>query len=106
MRVLPPSRGGRTVGDAGTGRLAEKCQISQMCEYSSSPGRAGASAQRFGAAEFRLENDLRRQAFHKAALARNAELFRKGALYVRNGAQRAFFHRYHPIVMKIIEKHV
>ena len=40
MRVLPPSRGGRTVGDQSERRLPENCQISQMWEKSSRPRRA------------------------------------------------------------------
>ena len=36
-RVLPPSRGGRTVGDQPDCKLPENCQISQRCEKSSSP---------------------------------------------------------------------
>ena len=37
MRTLPPSRGGRTVGDHFSRTDCENCQISQMWEKPSSP---------------------------------------------------------------------
>ena len=37
IRVLPPSRGGRTVGDQCSLTALENCQMSQMWEKSSSP---------------------------------------------------------------------
>ena len=40
MRVFPPSRGGRTVGDQVRRTEAEKTQTSQMWENPSSPRRA------------------------------------------------------------------
>ena len=43
IRWLPPSRGGRTVGDQPSRAAAENCQMSQMWENSSSPRRAAAS---------------------------------------------------------------
>ena len=40
MRVLPPRRGGRTVGDQPSRTAWENCQISQMWLNPSSPRRA------------------------------------------------------------------
>ena len=40
IRVLPPSRGGRTVGDQVSRTAAENCQISQRWEKSSNPRKA------------------------------------------------------------------
>ena len=43
MRALPPSRGGRTVGDQFFRTACENCQISQTCEKPSSPRTASAA---------------------------------------------------------------
>ena len=40
MRILPPSRGGRTVGDQPSRTAPENCQMSQMWLNPSSPRRA------------------------------------------------------------------
>ena len=40
MRVLPPSLGGRTVGDQASRAASENSQISQMWEKPSSPRKA------------------------------------------------------------------
>lgn len=40
IRVLPPSRGGRTVGDQVSRMARSKTQMSQMWEKSSKPRRA------------------------------------------------------------------
>ena len=42
MRVLPPSRGGRTVGDQSRRRFSENCQMSHRWEKPSMPRRASA----------------------------------------------------------------
>ena len=41
-RRLPPSLGGRTVGDQLSRTASENCQMSQRCEYSSMPRSASA----------------------------------------------------------------
>ena len=42
MRLLPPSLGGRTVGDQPSRTAAENCQISHRCEKPSMPRSASA----------------------------------------------------------------
>ena len=78
MRALPPSRGGRTVGDQSFRTACENCQISQTCEKPSSRARA------LRRAELRLKHDLRPQRIHQPALARNAELLVKIAANARD----------------------
>ena len=68
IRVLPPRRGGRTVGDQVSRTAPENCHTSQMWLKSSSPRTAS------GVAVLRGEDDLAPQAVHQPALARDAKL--------------------------------
>ena len=72
MRLFPPSRGGRTVGDQSPPSKPENCHKSHMCEYLS----------RY-IAIFRLENDFSAQLLYNSALPRQPEFFGKIGIYFR-----------------------
>ena len=66
IRVFPPSRGGRTVGDQPCRTASENCQMSHRCEKPSMPRSASGDAEFGGKVAVHPGNDLNIDRIHYA----------------------------------------